>query len=222
MKTFRTIIAFFQSLLPLIGFGIIGLAIYTGLESPFNIIIAGIFIILGLFVSRLLFNMMRRRGIISVMSGSNSAYELNELEPVEGDGVTKLTPEELQNIFKENKFDLKECTLSIWGDWEGRQLDFKHKIQSIEYNSEKNILSIQFFDNCILKVKKPRVILSADSYLKIVKATEILWQVPENSGSYSQYSYLNSGGKIITKSNTDWKPHKYDIGIGMNALYLQG
>ncbi|CAM1357609.1 hypothetical protein THALO_70065 [Tenacibaculum halocynthiae] len=33
---------------------------------------------------------------------------------------------------------------------------------------------------------------------------------------------MNTAEKIYIKSNTKWKPHAYDIGIGMNALYLQG
>jgi len=222
MKIFRTIIAFFQALLPLLGFGVISAVIYSDLPTPYNILVSITLFILGIYVSLSIFNMMMRRGVISVMSADNATFDLDELEPTEGDGVLKLTPEELRNNFLENKIELGECTVSIYGDWEGRQLNIKHKLNSVEFNSEKNTLTLSFSDNCLLKIRNPRLIFYTSSYLKIIKATEILWQIPDDLRSHYQFSYLNTGKKIKTKTNTDWKPHDYDIGIGMNAIYLQG
>ena len=223
MKAFRTIIAFFQALLPLLGFSFISAVIYSDLNTPYNMIIAIIIFIAGLFSSRSIFNMMRRRGVISVMSGDNATYDLDELEPTPANGVLKVNPEELANLFSEKKLSFNQVTtVSIWGDWEGRKLDTKHQISSLNFNSEINILTIVFNTKCILKIKSPSTILCSSSYLKVVKAKEILWQTPVNSSSNNQYRYLNTGEKIKTKSNTKWTPHTYDIGIGMNALYLQG
>lgn len=56
----------------------------------------------------------------------------------------------------------------------------------------------------------------------MIEAKEILWQIPAGPDSINQYNYLHTGEKIKTKSNTKWTPHNYDLGLGMNALYLQG
>lgn len=223
MKIFRTIIAFFQALLPLLGFSFIGVVIYSELNRPFNIIIAITFLIIGLYLSRFVFNMIRRRGIISVMSGNNATYDLDELEPTPGSGVLKLTPEGLVNLFSENKLTFNQgTTISIWGDWEGRQLDTRHKISALSFNQENNILTINFSDKCVLKIKSPSLIFYSSSYLKVVKAKVILWETPSSSNLNNEYRYFNIGTKIKTESNTKWISHIYDIGVGMNALYLQG
>jgi len=220
MKIFRTITAFFQALLPLLGFGIISVILYSELSSPYHIIIALSVLVFGLYTSRSAFNMMRRKGI---MFGNNATDNSNELEPDLGSDVLKLTPEALTNLCLQKKIKFNRgTTVSIWGDWEGRELNVKHELNSIYFDSEYNILTIKFYDNCILKIKRPSLIFYSSSYLKIIKAKEILWQTPIDSNSNNQYSYLNTGKEIKTKSNTKWKPHTYDIGIGMNALYLQG
>lgn len=221
MKKFRTIIAFFQVLLTLLGFCIISVVIFLDLNTPYNIITAIAVFIVGLFASRVIFNMMQRRGVVSVMTGDNASYDLDELEPSPGSGVMKLTPEELINLFSENELSFNQgLTVSIWGDWEGRKLDERHQIVDVEFEQEKNILTISFSENCSLKIKNPKLILLTNTYLKIVKAKEVLWQIPNND-TFCQYSYLNTSKIIETKSNTDWKPHKYDLGIGMNAIYLK-
>lgn len=132
MKTFRTIVAFFQALLPLLGFGIISVVIYSDFKSPYNIIIAIAVFILGIYASRSIFNMLKRRGVIAVMSGDNATYDLDELEPTPGSGVLKVTPEELTHLFLDNKLKFNNgLMVSIWGDWEGRKLDIKHTLNSI-------------------------------------------------------------------------------------------
>ena len=222
MKTIRIIIAFIQALLPFIGFGIISMVVYTDMKSPYNIFVAAVVIGVGFFASRSIFNMMRRRGVMATMSGNNSTYDLDSIEFTETDGVYKLTAQQVKDYFIDNKLAFKTGTVSIYGDWEGRRLDRKHHIKSIDFNEDKNVLTIIFADNCLLKIRKPRSIFVASTYLKIVKATEVLWQIPTIDNSYHQFSYLNTGKTINTKSNTDWKPHPYDIGIGMDAIYLQG
>ena len=160
--------------------------------------------------------------MITAMSGDNSSYELDDLEPVPGDGVIKLTPDQLPNKFLSNELNLGEFTIAIWGDWEGRKLNSRHKLKSIDYSLKNRILSLVFHDNCLLKIKNAQSILASNSYLKIMNAKEVLWQVPAQTQLNESFSYLNTGKEIVTKSNTSWKPHVRDVGIGMNAVYLQG
>lgn len=224
MKTFRIIAALLQAIILIFFFGIFCLIAYSEFIYPYNIIITASIFILGLYVAKQLFNFIRRRGIIATMSGNNATYDLDELEPTSGCGVTRLSPEEIPKLFFKNNFNfINGVTISIWGDWNGRMLDAKHQFDSINFNSTNNILTIKFTDNYILKIKKPSMIFHSNSYLKIVKAKEILWQTPTDTNlNNHQFSYLNTGQEIKTKSNTKWKPQGYGIGIGMNALYLQG
>lgn len=222
MKLFRTIVAFFQALLTLVAFTFISVVCYAKLSVPFNILLALAFFSLGCYGSWSVFSMMKRRGVITTLSTVHQSPDLDVFEPSESDGVLKLTPEEVRNYFLQNKFQLNPCTVSIFGDWEGRQLNVRHTLKFVQFNPEKSILTLTFSDQCILKIRNPKLIFVTESYLKIVKATEVLWQVPNELESSYQYSYLNAKNKITTKSNTDWKPHQYDLGPGLNAIYLQG
>lgn len=221
MKTLRIFAAFFQALLPFIGFAIIAVVIFAQVNPPFNIILCIICLLIGLLISRSTFNMMRRRGVIEVLSGGSASYELDDLTPLESDGVSKFEPSELANAFEQKTLEINKATVSIWGDFEGRHLDKKHIIHNIIYNSESNVLTIEFKGDCLMKIKSPKLIFCSSTYLKIIKAKEVLWQTPTNSDTVESYSYLNTGKCIKTKSNTEWKPHKYDLGIGKNAVYMQ-
>lgn len=220
---FRFIIAFFQALLAFIGFGIIALILYSDLEAPYNLIVPIGVVIFGLFASRSVFGMIQRRGVLEVMAGDNSSYELDELEPTTGSGIVKLSPQELVEQFKVGKVKFSYgITVAIWGDSKDRKLGNKHLIRSIEFNTLNDTLKLIFTDNCQLEIEKPIRIYCTSTYLKIVKASAIHWQIPIGTTVFYTYSYLNTGIKIETTSNTKWRPHKYDLGIGMNALYLQG
>lgn len=223
MNVFKILFACIQALLPLIGFGFIALVLYTEILPPFHIIGAIICVGLGLYLSWFVFNMINRRGAITTMSGNNASYDLDDLEPTPGSDFIKLSPKLLAEDFKENKFFFKmEVTVSIWGDSIGKKLNDKHILKSVIYKEETAILILEFYDDCLLKIKKPGVIYYSNNYLKIIHAREILWQITGKTKSFYQYSYLNTGKTIKTKSNTNWKSHPYDFGIGMNALYLQG
>lgn len=214
--------AFIQAIIPFIGFCFISLVVYSQLKSPYNIIVALIVLFTGTYLSYMVFDLMKRRGVIEVLAGGSAAYELDELEPTIEDGVQKLSPEELTAKYNSDQLDFIAGSISIWGDRAGRRLNDRHKIDSIKYDSVKQILVFTFQTNCVLKIKKPRLILICTDYLKIVTATEILWQIPDASNSNKQYSYLNTGKAIKTKSNANWKPNKNDMGLGMNAVYIQG
>jgi len=222
MTTYRLTISIFQASLSLLVFWFFSTVIYLKVQSPYNIIMALVVLILGMFVSRFVFLMMTRRGILTTMTGNNASYDLDELEPVQGDGVIKLTAETLQNMNLENNLEFGAYKISIWGDWEGRKLDARHTIKSIDFDVDNRVLSFIFQNDCLLKIKNPSTILFAKTYLKIVNSTEVLWQIPGDNEEIKQYSYLNTGKEIKTKSNSNWSPHSYDLGVGMIAIYMQG
>ena len=85
-----------------------------------------------------------------------------------------------------------------------------------------DVTYVDKFYECVAFVKKTAQILDIQDYIKIVKAKAIIWQTPSKYQKQNIYHYVNTGKAIKTKSNTTWQPHTLDIGIGMNALYLQG
>lgn len=222
MKIFRILFAFFQALLTLLGFGFICTITYFELEFPYNIVISVLVLTAGFTVSRFVYNITRRRDILSVISGSSSTYDLDELDPIGDNNVLKLSPEELVNHFHKQTFIFnRNVTISIWGDWEGKMLNNKHCLVNIEFEKNMNTLTLSFLKNCSLKIKNPKLIFLSKDYFKIVRADEIEWEIPYET-NFHRFKYINNSEEIITKSNTNWKPNKYDLGIGMNAIYLQG
>lgn len=167
--------------------------------------------------------MMRRRGIISTLSGSHASFDGDDLIPTSGSKIVEVKPSALMKLFSDEKIHFEQGTsVSIWGDWKGRKLNLKHQIIAINFNHESDELSIIFKDDCSVTIKEPGTIHLSKSYLKIIKAKEVRWQIVNNVHSKDEFNYVHSGKEIITNSNTNWKPHFYDIGVGMNALYLQG
>ena len=219
----NSLMAIVQAILTFIGISFIGLVFYSQLSSPYNWIFSIAISIIGFYLSFKVYRMIKRRGYIATASGDNSSYELDNLKPTPGSGVIELSPEELENRFNYGKIELSEVTVTIWGDWKGRRLNLRHEIRTIEYDVEKHILIFFFKDYCKLRIRKPHIIHFTTNYLKILKAHEIEWEVPnQNEPSPAKYHYLNVGIEIKTKSNTNWIPKSEDLGIGMNALYLQG
>lgn len=218
----KYILAIGQSLLSLIGISFIGIVFYSELTSPYNWIVSIIFFLLAIFISIRVYRMIIRRGYISTIAGAHSSYDADDLKPTLESGVLQLNPDQLEHYFDNGKIAFESGTVAIWGDWQGRQLNNKHKFSSIEFDSENKILSIHFTDFSQLQIKDPSIIHYSDSYIKILKAKEIRWQIMNEDLVNEQYFYLNNGKSIQTNSNTTWKPRKEDLGIGMNALYIQG
>ena len=214
--------AFVYAALILMGFCVFCLIAYSKIHWPYNLVIAVILFPLGVLTSRYSFNMMRRRGVMDILTGSLASYDLDNLEPVEGDGVFKITSNELPQALLEKKIPLNFTSISIWGDKIGRLLDSKQRLKSIAFEPEEKFLFLTFDSNCVLKIRNPRLILYGSSFFKILNATEVHWQIPTNDATHNHYSYIHDEKQIATKSNTKWKPHRFDLGIGMDAVYLQG
>jgi hypothetical protein len=222
LKTFRTFIAFTHSLLTFIGLGFLALAILGQMAPPVNYILSIIVLVAAFLAARSVFTMMQRRGVMSVLASNSASPDADDFQSLEENGIYKMHPRDLASHFSKAEFYLGECAISIWGDWEGRKLKEKNELISVSYSEVKNRLTFQFEGKKTLSIRNASDILLCETYLKIPRATEALWQYLVGMELFNQYSYLHSGNKIKTKSNTKWKPHKYDIGPGMNAIYLQG
>ncbi len=222
MKGFiQSFVAYYQALLFFLGVGIIGFVFYEELTIPYNIVVATMIVIIGFLGSRFIFHMIKRRGLISTMTGGNASYELDDLDPTEGIGVFKLNLVEFHQLYLDNSFKFGQGKVSIWGDHNGKLLEEYHLIEDVQLDELRQIMVLKFNTQCTLTIVAPRHIFYSKTYLKILKAQEIVWQTKDNNGQVHQYQYINGGNKLLTSSNTNWKPHKFDAGIGMNALYIR-
>ncbi|WP_426429490.1 hypothetical protein ACPX19_08025 [Winogradskyella sp. HB-48] len=217
----KTLMAIIQALLTFIGVAFIGLVFYSELSNPYNYISVSILLIIAIYLSSRVFRMISRRGYITTMTGDNASYELDNLKPVPGSGVTELTSDMLVKHFEQQSINFSQYSIEIWGDTNAPRLKEKRNISEIQFDKNLKTLKISFDDNSELHIKNPRMIHHSISYLKIIKAQEVVWRIKENS-QVLEFHYTNNGSKIVTDSNTNWRPKHDDLGIGMNAIYLQG
>ena len=221
MKLRRILYAGFQSILIVMVFVFLSVLFYTEINSPFKYVIVLITIIAGVYCSYLSFVFMKKRSLIAILAGNQVSPELDNLKPVSSDGVFELYPADLKTGFSKGKIMIGPCTISIWGDSEGRYLKEKHSLKYIDYIEETATLILAFHKDFTLKVISPRVIHQTSQYLKIIYANEICWEFLNTENFTEEYIYKNTGKLIEANSNTNWKPSKFDFGIGMTALYLQ-
>ncbi|MFT5779442.1 MAG: hypothetical protein ACI837_002400 [Crocinitomicaceae bacterium] len=222
MKVFRTLVAFIYAIVPFVGLFYLALIIYESIQTGLGIFLFLSITVLGFLMSRFTFNMMRKRGVIELLSHIPASYDLDQLVPTDYSNLNKYSAQELVEAFDADHLKIKKGTIRIWGDWEGRSLDQIHTIASLNYTPERQILSIFFTDDFVLKVRRPTLIFECESYLKITSATEVLWQVPKANFKHpSNYQYLKLKNGIKTKSNMNWNPHRYDVGLGDDAVYIQ-
>ncbi len=219
-KVFQYLLAFVQALITFTGFILISIVIYIETTSLIGKLIAILIALIGLYTSIVVYKLIIKRGFLTAMTGSDAIYELDNLKPIEGGGFIQVRADELAEIFK-NKIE-KAFTIKIWGDWNGRKLNNKHYISQITYEASEKELNISFHDKCFLKVLNPGIIHVSKSYIKIINADSVIWTVLSANQKEEYYEYTFSDNLIKTNTNTQWKAHKYDLGIGMNAVYLQG
>jgi len=221
MKVLKIIFPFFYGLITFIGFGFIAFVIIDQFLFPFNYIVGIVILILAYFAGRLVFLFMLKRGVLGTFSGANESPDLDNI--VSSSIIVFENLEESDGI--KNTLNLnfinKPCKISIWGDYNGKSLASNLNVGKIELFESEKILSISFKGGNQLKIKNPSKIHVTSSYLKVIKSSEILWKDKQSNNSFHEYSYKIKNGKIITQSNTNWRPHRYDLGIGKNPLYIQ-
>ena len=222
MNILRRGLAILFSLLIIVPFVIIGFIFYQEVSNPVNIILVIATTLLGVKLAVTNYQMMISRGIFNILSYNNHSPELDDLIPTLSSGVTNLEANGFTQFQYIEFLTNKSYKISIWGDQNEKQLNIKHKLNQIAFDDKSKILTFNFDNGKVLKVRNPRKIFSTESYVKIMFADEVLWQFLNEKNQIKQFIYSNNGTKINTRSNTVWKPKRFDLGIGMHALYLQG
>lgn len=210
MKFLTKFIAIVRTLLCFSVFVLIALVFFDGTKTPLNFILSGITLLAGIKASQFVYNFYLRRG--GVISEKSEHYEHFTSEEFLVNNLSSL-----ENQFLHN--GLKKGHIRIWGDWKTTGLNQKHILVGVSYSSAENTLVFWFAGSWELTVKTPKKVFYSGTYFKVKSAEEVVWK--KEGEVLQKYIYRNAGKDLALSSNTDWKPHRYDMGIGADAVYIQ-
>ena len=120
---------------------------------------------------------------------------------------------------------LKGGSLCFWGQWFGKPYDNFHEINSIEFNSDKNILTIVFIANEKLIITHPLIIEEYTNKIEIKTADSIYFEwydygKPQTPKHLLYYHFIRTGNKILGKNNIHWSSINAAILSVNNAALL--
>ncbi len=131
-------------------------------------------------------------------------------------------------LMKKNISGIKKGTLRFWGEWFGRPMDNYHIIVNIQFNSQDDILVLEFNEGETLKVWNPVNINSDPSEFYIRSATKIRWEWFSYGQSrinknlyYNQYE--KQGSSIVVsrgKGTLDYIGKKIIKVVGQHAVEI--
>jgi hypothetical protein len=117
-------------------------------------------------------------------------------------------------------------SLCIWGNWFGRPMDNIHKITSVSFDQDKNILTLTFDNNERLTIWNALRITEEKTKLQIDNADKVLWEwyfygKPQTKENLFFEEYKQTDGKIEFKTNVNWfKKDSPDLTIKKPAVAL--
>lgn len=120
-----------------------------------------------------------------------------------------LSSQEFALKYQSKKGLLKGGSLCFWGQWFGKPYDNFHEISTIEFNSEKNILTLVFNANEKLIISYPAIIEEQTNRIEIKTADSIYFAwydygKPQTPKHLLYYHFIRTGKKISGKNNIHW------------------
>jgi hypothetical protein len=224
MKTLRNILSIlisgFYGLITIAGLGFLGFLFYDGIKGFLGILLFVIFILLGLFLGYVVFITARRRGFVEFATAINASPDLDNLEPTSDSYFRKLNTQEYFEKLTNGDKLFSGGYIRIWGDFRSRQLDIFNEINRVRLDMS-DVLVIEFTNDNKVTIVNPNTIFESTSYLKILEATEIIWEwIDKDSKERFYFNYLVNKRSIKTKTNSDWKSYKIDTILGQPAIFI--
>ena len=224
MKTLREILSIiasgFYGLITIAGLGLLGFLFYDGIKGFSGILLFIVFILLGLFLGYVVYITARRRGFIEFATAVKATPDLDNLEPTSDSDFRKLNANDyFENSSKGDRL-FSGGFIRIWGDFRSRQLNIHNEISQVKLDMS-DVLVIEFTNNNKVTIVNPKTIFESASYLKILEATEIIWEwIDTDSNQRFYFNYLVNKRSIKTKTNSDWKSYKIDTILGQPAIFI--
>ncbi|MFK7924095.1 MAG: hypothetical protein AB8H47_19210 [Bacteroidia bacterium] len=221
----NTIAGFILGLAPIILGSIFSLFIYNSWPNHYGIIGIGIVMILSFLVARSMFFSVIRLGGFEFISRVTASPDLDNLIPPEGGDVKLLELEEVEAHFQNEK-TFSECSIALWGDWQGKPYVPNQEVKNVNYDKAGETLTIEFKSGSKLSVLQPEKLIISPSYLKILRASEIIWDTHLKLSRKSDLekvskNYQYSKKRIFTYSDPRGKI-KFHASLGEIAVGLYG
>lgn len=202
------------------GLGFLGLLFYDAIKGFWGVFIFIIFILLGLFLGYIVYITARRRGFDEFSTALNASPDLDNLEPTADSDFRKLDTQEYFEKFTTGNRLCSGGYIRIWGDFRSRQLDIYNEISQVKLDMS-DVLTIEFTNNNKVTIVNPKAIYESTTYLKILEASEIIWEWVDNETNKKLYfNYRVEKRSIRTKTNSDWKSYKIDTLLGEPAIFI--
>jgi len=170
---FYNISGFFLGLGPIIGFGIIGMAIYASLPNALGVLSIGVLICLGAWLGYSIFKKVTRVGPIELMTALSASPELDNLIPVADSDTQLLAPSEYACAIKKKENRFTGGSIRVYGDWFGMPYAQFHEIETADYKPLNKELIIRFIGGEVLTISRPKHIFDSTRYMKILNADAI-------------------------------------------------
>lgn len=216
----RLLAALWYSIIPFAILSSIGALAYFTFEGGIGIFVALVFIAIACFSSVYVFKTVMQVGVIKFMATNHSSSDLDDLEATPSDSYQRTDVKELVDMFVKEPTKFQGGTVKIWGDWQGRDLEKINEITSIEYEEEKDLLSILFKNGNKLLLTKPVRIIIGKTYLKVIHAGKIEWQWQLGLDDFKFSTYTRLEKKIELNSNVKWSSFKTFLSVGEPALMI--
>jgi hypothetical protein len=202
------------------GLGILGFLFYNEIQGSLGIFLFILFILLGLFLGYAVFITARRQGLVMFLTAVNASPDLDNLEPASNSDFRRLNAQEYFENFARGDKLFSGGYMKIWGDFRSRQLDIFNEISCVKLNMP-DVLVIEFRNDNKVTIVNPKTIFESTSYLKILQATEIVWEwIDKDSNKRFNFNYLVNKRFIKTRTNSDWKSNKIDMTLGQPAIFI--
>jgi len=208
--------AVFRSFLTFLVFVLIALSAFNP-DGIVSNIFGGIMVVIGFFVSRYVYRVIMKRGILEVASSHLATPDLDNLTPSSSSEIQTPTARELADDFLNGKSLLSKGIINIWGDWNQRNLDINNIIADMEYDSSVQILAIRFDNGNKLTIWSPQIIHVTTTYLKIIKASKVLWEW----GNHLAMTYQKNESKITRHTNSKWQMDSLDVDHTKPAVMIK-
>lgn len=218
-KVFYTISAVFLATLPVIGFAIISLVLYSSFPGLISIIIAIGLTILSFWFSLQVFKRVYSVGPFEFYAGLHSSSDLDNLKPAPNSLTKLIKAQDFANDVQRDPHIITSGSLRIFGN----RIDKSDGIslQSAEYSKLQNTLTLTFDEDQKIEVKNPINIFKSPTFFKIVTASSV--KISFNADSQENFQYLEytrAEKSIITKKHPESMKHYFDVYLDDPAIYI--
>ena len=210
-----TVLAFF----PIMGMALINIFI---LDFTMNTISITLVIVLQLASFALgyeIFKTIIKLGVMDFITKLFATPKLDLLIPTKDAETQLFDAHQFLSLFHSGQLNFQEGVLRIWGDWRGRELGQRTRVETIDYDKSSTQMKMVFKNGNILRVVNPKNIFYSTTYFKIQQADTIQWEwKSKDKAEMNYFFYEKLNNEILTTSSVKWNDLKKHTSLGEAAM----